>query len=232
MGNNSFAPGSRNPQCFVVQNITTEPKTIMIFNYPINPGCTRDLLRIPGVAEDDIRSALLKGEIKHKLLTGDITVICSDIDLLQFNTTQLAFLQGAGIVNGLQIGYEELDGYVQNIIEQGGGGGGGITPQEHETLRQLIHFIDSGGPGDGFASGAYRVMLPTGSPFPTNITWYLSSAMTQKLVEKQIIYDTHKFPYIITWYMYDYDGVTIVHTVTDTITYDAAFESTRFRTIG
>jgi hypothetical protein len=91
MGNNSFAPGSRNPLRFIVQNITIEPKTIMIFNYPINPGCTRDLLKIPGVAEDDIRSALLKGQIKHKILTGDIKIISSDIDLLQFNTAQLVF---------------------------------------------------------------------------------------------------------------------------------------------
>jgi hypothetical protein len=231
MGNNSFAPGSRNPNCFVVQNITTEPKVIMIFNYPINPNCTRDLLKIPGVAEDDIRSSLLKGEIKHKILTKDIVVLCSDIDLLQFNDTQKAFLMGAGIVNGLAVGTDQITNELYNfIIDSGGGGGGGITTSEHETLRQLIHFIDEG-PGDGFASGAYKEVLPSGNPFPTSIIWYLDSGKTKKLVEKLIIYDIHKFPFMITWNMYNTDGVTIVHTITDTITYNAAFESTRTRTI-
>lgn len=98
-----FAPGSRNPQCFTVLNISPEPKTIRIFQYPINYGCTRDLLAIPGVAEGDIRASLLKGELKHKINVKEIIVICSDIDLLQFNAEQLAFLRSAGIVNGLTV---------------------------------------------------------------------------------------------------------------------------------
>jgi hypothetical protein len=110
------------------------------------------------------------------------------------------------------------------------GGAGGITPFQHETLRQLIHFIDEG-PGDGFASGAYKVILPTGAPFPTSITWYLDNTMAQKLVEKFLVYNTSQFPTTITWNMYDTDGITIVHTVIDTITYSTAFESTRTRTI-
>src|SRR5271165_3139934 len=58
-------------------------KTIMIFNYPINAGGTRDLLKIPGVQEEDIRSSLLKGELRHKFLCGDIELVSSNIDLLQ-----------------------------------------------------------------------------------------------------------------------------------------------------
>ncbi len=124
----SFAPGSRNPNCFVVQNITSKPKkTIHIFHYPIHHGRTRDLLRIPGVAEDDIRASLLKGEIKHKILTRDIIVLCSDIDLLQFNDTQKAFLQSAGIVKGLSVDFPELTQEVVDAINAGGGGGVGVT---------------------------------------------------------------------------------------------------------
>ena len=64
MGMNSFAPWSKNPLCFIVQNIGTKPKkTIRIFNYPIRYGHVRDLLRIPGVSEESIRASLLKGEI-------------------------------------------------------------------------------------------------------------------------------------------------------------------------
>lgn len=220
---------------FIVRNTTgsssTSPyqKTIFIFNYPINWGETRDLLAIPGIEEADIRASLLKGVVRHKLLNGDIAMVYSNIDLLQFSDKQRAFLLGFGITEGVQIGYDELDGYVQSIIGQGGGGGG-ITPQQHETLRQLIHFIDEG-PGDGFASGAFKEILPTGSPFPTSITWYLNVNKTQKLVEEFITYNSKQFPVVITWNMYDFDGVTIVHTVTDTFTYSTAFESTRTRTI-
>jgi hypothetical protein len=104
MGMDSFAPFLKINGCFIVMNICKQiGKTIRIFNYPIRYGHTRDLLAIPGVAEGDIRSSLLKGELQHKILYEDIVVICSDVDLLQFNEAQLAFLQGAGIVNGLTI---------------------------------------------------------------------------------------------------------------------------------
>lgn len=98
-----FAPYYKINGCFVVQNISPQIKTITIFQYPINYQQTRDLLQIPGVAEGDIRASLLKGELQHKIRAKDITVICSDIDLLQFNTDQEAFLMSAGIVNGLSI---------------------------------------------------------------------------------------------------------------------------------
>lgn len=117
MGMNSFAPWSQNPECFIVQNITSNPgKVIRIFNYPINQGSTRDLLRIPGVAEGDIRSSLLKGELNHKLRAGEIMVLCSDIDLLQFNNIQKAFLESAGVVNGLSVSGGQLPfAFRQNI---------------------------------------------------------------------------------------------------------------------
>lgn len=220
---------------FIVRNTTgtsaSSPfqKTVSIFNYPINYGQTRDLLAIPGIEEADIRASLLKGVLRHKLLNGDIQMVSSNIDLLQFSDRQRNFLQGFGITEGVTVGYDELDGYVQSLLQ--GGGGGGITPQQHETLRQLIHFIDQG-PGDGFASGAFKEILPTGSPFPTSITWYLDVGKTKKLVEKFITYLPNKSPSIIQWNMYDFDGVTIVHTVIDNFTYsNGVFEATRTRTI-
>ena len=208
-----FAPYLKINGCFVVLNTANENKTIKIFQYPINYGDTRDLLQIPGVAEDDIRASLLKGELNHKIRAGEITVICSDIDLLQFNTAQKTFLQGAGIVNGLSVS------------------GSGITPEIHQTLLQLIHFIDNG-PATGFASNAVRVTSPSGNPFPTSVVWYLDNTLTTKLVEKLIVYNANQVPTTITWNMYDATGLVIAHTVVDTFTYvNNVFESSRTRSI-
>jgi hypothetical protein len=106
MSDNSFAPNTVEPGYgqFIVQNITTEPKVVRIFNYPILPGGTRNLLAIPGVAESDIRVSLLKGEINVKLLAGEVIIIASDIDLLQFNLNQFTFLSSHGVATGMQVG--------------------------------------------------------------------------------------------------------------------------------
>lgn len=106
--------------CFIVQNIITNiNKTIQIFNYPIPVGLSRDLLRIPGVEEANIRASLLKGELRNKLVYGEIRILCSDINLLQFNMDQRDFLQAGGVVDGLCITPTEACGF--------SGGGGGIN---------------------------------------------------------------------------------------------------------
>ena len=222
---------------FVVKNIITDSnKTIKIFDYPIPVGTTRDLLKIPGVAEADIRASLLKGEIRNKILANEITIIDSDIDLLQFNDDQRDFLQDAGATEGISVGIDELGDDVLNLIGTGGGSGsdnddGYLTAQEHPLLRDLVHFIEEG-PGNGFASNAVRITSPSGSPFPTNITWYLDQTLTTKLIEKLIIYTSNQVPSTITWNLYDYDGITIKHSITDTYTYtNNVFESSRIRSI-
>jgi len=108
------------------------------------------------------------------------------------------------------------------------GAGGGITAAQHEVLRQLIHFIDSG-PGCGFASGAVFEATPVG-PFPTSFVWYDDAAKTKKMVELTVTY-TGAFPTTEVWKMYDADGSTVNCTVTDTIGYTGAFESSRSRVI-
>ena len=229
MGMNDFAPGKNEVGQFIVKNTSPQKKTIFFFaGWPINLGANRDLLQIPGVSEGDIKSSLMKGELRNKFKNGDVQLVFSNIDLLQFNDLGIQYLDGLGFTTGVLVGYDQLDGYVQSLIGQGGGGG--ITPTEHETLRQLIHFIDEG-PADGFASGAYKVVLPTGNPFPTYTAWYLDTTMNFKLVEKFITYNSTHLPITIQWNMYDTDGVTVVHTVIDSITYSGPFESTRTRSI-
>lgn len=128
--------------------------------------------------------------------------------------------------NILQTVLEDFD----NAITASSGGGSGITAEDHKTLRQLIHFID-GGPAEGFVSGAYKEIIPSGSPFPTSIIWYESSNKLKKIVEKTIVYNANKTPSTITWKVYDTDGSTVLATVSDSISYSGIFETSRKRTI-
>lgn len=108
--------------------------------------------------------------------------------------------------------------------------GGGISAEQHKTLRQLIHFLDDG-PGEGFASGAYHEILPSGDPFPTSETWWESAAKLKRIVDLTITRNANKTPATEAWRMYDTDGSTVLATVTDTIAYSGVFETSRTRTI-
>lgn len=114
---NKFAPFQPNHGTFKVKNIAKDRKIIKIFLYPINFNDTRDLLKIPGVSESDIRASLLKGELLRKIQAQEIYITASDIDLLQFNEDQKLFLQNAGIVNGLEVGGSGIGGFDMQDIE-------------------------------------------------------------------------------------------------------------------
>lgn len=116
------------------------------------------------------------------------------------------------------------------ITSPGTGPTDGVSRASHETLRQLIHFIDSG-PAEGFASGAFCEVLPTGSPFPTSEIWWTSAAKTSKIVSTDTTYNTNKTIATETWKMYDTDGTTLLATVLDTYAYSTVFISNITRTI-
>lgn len=109
-------------------------KTIMIFHYPINAGGERDLLQIPGVQESDIRASLLKGELRHKFLCGDIELVSSNIDLLQFSDKQRDWLYSFGFTEGVAIGVDELAPDAIAFIESQGGAGSGYFWREKIPL--------------------------------------------------------------------------------------------------
>lgn len=119
--------------------------------------------------------------------------------------------------------------YVDATGEYDPRSGGGLSAEQHKTLRQLIHFIDEG-PAEGFASGAYKEILPSANPFPTSVIWWESSSKLKKIVEKLITW-TGAFATTIEWNIYDTDGSTKLATVSDAISYTGAFETTRTRTI-
>jgi hypothetical protein len=106
--------------------------------------------------------------------------------------------------------------------------GSGVTANQHKALRDIIHFVDDG-PGDGFASGAYREIV--GQPFPTSITWYESNTKAEKIYETTITRPSVAKPTPIVHKMYGTDGTTVVVTIQDDITYDGLFEINRTRTI-
>lgn len=102
-----------------------------------------------------------------------------------------------------------------------------LSPADHATLRDLIHFLDDG-PGPGFPSICYRESLPALSPFPTSETWWTSAAKTTKILELLITRDAGKKPTLEVWNLFD-SGGSLLATVTDSISYSGAFETSRTR---
>lgn len=108
---------------FVVLNQTQgtpQEKTIRIFQYPILAGETRDLLAIPAVSEADIRHSLLKGELRRKAECGEYCIVESNIDLIQFDEVQKAFIESLacspGVIEGLEAGSGFNFAFKQNIL--------------------------------------------------------------------------------------------------------------------
>lgn len=108
-------------------------------------------------------------------------------------------------------------------------GSGGLTETGHRILRQLIHFIDEG-PAEGFASGAYKEILPSAAIFPTSVIWWESSLKLKKIVERTLTWTGHNLTTSV-WQVYDTDGSSVLATITDAISYSGIFETTRTRTI-
>jgi len=110
-----------------------------------------------------------------------------------------------------------------------GSGSTGITSEDHKALRQLIHFLEDG-PGDGFST-ASLFKETEGIPFPTRITWWDSAIQDKRIFQTEIT-SSGVFPVTETYKVYDTDGVTVLKTATDVITYASqCFEVGRTRTI-
>lgn len=72
---NEIAPPGIN---FIIQNITTH--NISVFGNKISPGLQYDLFTSPDISEDDIKTSLLKGELKAKL--NQITIVFTNLELV------------------------------------------------------------------------------------------------------------------------------------------------------
>lgn len=107
-------------------------------------------------------------------------------------------------------------------------GSSGLTAAEHAAIHQLIHFIDDG-PAEFFSSGAYKVTA--GTPFPSSETWYVDSTLAQTIVAKTITRNANTTPSTVQWQIFGLDGVSVLATVSDAISYSGVFETSRTRTI-
>lgn len=101
-----------------------------------------------------------------------------------------------------------------------------VNEVNHKALRDLIHFIDDG-PADGFATGSYKEIQYNGALITQEI-WWEDNTKTQKIVQLDVTY-TGAFPTTEVWQMFDTDGVSVLVTLTDSITYTGALETTRTR---
>lgn len=108
---------------------------------------------------------------------------------------------------------------------------GGITEGQHKTLRQLIHFIGTNSPGDGFAAGPYVSEISDPGPFPSAETWYTDSGKTVKICREEVTYNSNKTLATQTWIVYKSDGTNpAAKAVDDPIAYSGVFETGRTRT--
>lgn len=92
---------------FIVKNISSERKKLRLFNIPIYYGEERNLLAF-NITESDIRDSLLKGILFKKLICNEISIIKSNINLLQFDDVQKFFLKKYGITEGIEINENQM----------------------------------------------------------------------------------------------------------------------------
>jgi hypothetical protein len=107
--------------------------------------------------------------------------------------------------------------------------GAGLSEGGHESLRQLIHFLDNG-PGYGFGAGVNYEETTYSGAFPTSSIWYEDSTKAKKIFSWEgtwsgvkLTQETHK--------IYDSDGSTVLAQAVDVMTYSGIFETNRTRTI-
>lgn len=130
----------------------------------------------------------------------------------------------------------QLAGSTGISISDGGPGGQYVISQNvaynsasHAAIRQLVHLADGGGgPYESFGT----VYCDTGPvPFPTTSIWYSDIGRTKKITEQLVSYNPNKTFSSIQWRVYAPDGVTVLATAVDTITYSGIFETSRTRVI-
>ncbi len=130
------------------------------------------------------------------------------------------------IISGTQQAYILVDSMSGSAVwKDSTAAASGISEISHKSLRQLIHFINEG-PGDGFYSNPFREI--SGGAFPDRITWWSDSNKTLRLFQTEIT-RSGIYPVTESYKMYAANGVTVLASATDLISYQGAFEVARSR---
>ena len=113
VGYNTFFPKIEDSK-FVIKNVTN--KTIKIFGFKIAQNRSIDLMSLSYISEADIKHSLLKGDLQNKINLGEIEVTESNINLVQYNTNFIRYMQSAGLSTGLRdSGPDEM--IITNLID-------------------------------------------------------------------------------------------------------------------
>lgn len=89
--------GTSSTVTFVLKNNSSIGRSIKVFNTKVNPGGQIDVMDIPGVTEEDIRTAVLKGSLKSLLAGGSLVVLASTVNFNTSDPLQSGFLSSIGI---------------------------------------------------------------------------------------------------------------------------------------
>ena len=87
---------------FIVKNNTKLPgRVIRIYNTPIYPGRTLDIMKILNVSEDTIRKDLCNGDLGNKIRNGQLLVISSTVGIPETDCNLMDSLCSAGLSNNI-----------------------------------------------------------------------------------------------------------------------------------
>jgi len=86
----------------VVQNTSLQNKAVVIFDLTIYPGLTANLIDLADVTENSVVDSLESGELRTKLLNGDLTVLECNLLIPSGDADFTEFLNSVGLGNNIK----------------------------------------------------------------------------------------------------------------------------------
>jgi hypothetical protein len=145
---------------------------------------------------------------------GSITVNANDVQVGVLATDAQHGSRGGGSQHS--VGTTSAAGFMSTV--------------DKSKIDGLAVLSSDGGPFEGYAAGFLEI-LPAADPFPTSWNWWTSAGKTLRIVDLVITRNANNTPAVETWRAFASNGITVVTTAVDTVTYSGIFEMSRTRTI-